>query len=81
MNENILTLDKIMPGDSVKIININGNIEIKRRLLDLGIAPNSIIKSEFKSPFNDPVAYFIKGTTIALREEDARNIMVESYYE
>lgn len=79
MNKNILTLDKIMPGDSARIININANSSIKRRLLDLGIAPNSIIKSEFKSPFNDPVAYLIKGTTIALREEDAKNIMVEFY--
>lgn len=81
MNKNILSLDKIMLGNSAKIININGNIEIKRRLLDLGIAPNSIIKPEFKSPFNDPVAYLIKGTTIALRNDDAKNIMVEAYYE
>lgn len=79
MNKNILTLDKIMVGNKARIININGDTEIKRRLLDLGIAPNSIIKSEFKSPFNDPVAYLIKGTTIALRLEDARNIVVESY--
>lgn len=79
MNKNILTLDKIMLGNKARIINVNGDAEIKRRLLDLGIAPNSIIKSEFKSPFNDPVAYLIKGTTIALRLEDARNIVVESY--
>lgn len=79
MNKNILTLDKIMLGSSARIININGDAKIKRRLLDLGIAPNSIIKSEFKSPFSDPVAYLIKGTTIALRLEDARNIVVESY--
>lgn len=81
MNKNILTLDKISVGDKAKIVKINSDIEIKRRLLDLGIIPNSIIKSEFKSPFNDPVAYLIRGTTIALREEDAKNIVVEPYYE
>lgn len=81
MNKNILTLDKISVGNKAKIIKINSNTEIKRRLLDLGITPNSIIKSEFKSPFNDPVAYLIRGTTIALREEDAKNIIVEPYYE
>ena len=81
MNKNILTLDKISLGNNAKIISINNDIEIKRRLLDLGIAPNSIIKPEFKSPFNDPIAYLIKGTTIALRMDDAKNIMVEEYHE
>lgn len=81
MNKNILTLDKIRLGNSAKIIDINDKLEIKRRLLDLGIAPNSIIKPEFKSPFNDPVAYLVKGTTIALRLEDAKNITVEEYHE
>lgn len=72
-----LTLDKLKPGESAKIIKINSDYELKRRLLDLGIIPNSNIKCEFKSPFNDPIAYFIKGTTIALRVCDAKNIYVE----
>ena len=72
-----LTLDKIKPGQKAKILKINSDYELKRRLLDLGILKDSEIKCEFKSPFNDPVAYFIKGTTIALRVEDAKNIYVE----
>lgn len=73
-----LTLDKLKPGESAKIIKINSDYELKRRLFDLGIIPNSNIKCEFKSPFSDPIAYFIKGTTIALRVCDAKNIYVEA---
>lgn len=72
----ITTLDKIMINKKVKIIDINQNSKLKRRFLDLGITPNSYIKCEFESPFKDPRAYLIKGCTIAIRNEDASDIMV-----
>ena len=31
-----------------------------------------------KSPSGDPVAYFIRGAVIALRQEDAQKVMIES---
>lgn len=79
MNKNTLTLNKIKVGECAKVIDITPNSKIKRRLLDLGITPNSKIDCAFKSPFNDPVAYLIRGTVIALRAEDAKDIIVEPY--
>jgi Fe2+ transport system protein FeoA len=56
------------------------SVEIKgkeqRRLFDLGLVPGSKIKKVFKSIFNDPIAYEIKKTTIAIRNEDAKFIEV-----
>lgn len=49
----------------------------QRRLFDLGILPGSKIKKVFKSIFNDPIAYEVKKTTIALRNEDAYLIEVK----
>ena len=46
------------------------------RLEELGIIKGSIIKCELISPFNDPKAYLIKGSTIAIRNEDAKDIKV-----
>lgn len=75
----ITSLDKVKLHEKVKILEINSDYELKRRLLDLGITPKTTVTCEFKSPFNDPKAYFIRGTTIALRDEDAKNIKVVIY--
>ncbi len=49
---------------------------IRRRLRDLGIIEGTCIECAFKSPSKDPVAYQIRGTVIALRNEDAKKIIV-----
>jgi ferrous iron transport protein A len=61
------------------------DVEIKgkeqRRLFDLGIIPGAKIKKVFKSIFNDPIAYEVKKTIIAIRNEDARLIEVRNQNE
>ncbi|HZK28267.1 MAG TPA: FeoA family protein, partial [Thermoclostridium sp.] len=45
--------------------------------LDLGLVSNTAIEALQKSPSGDPTAYQIRGAVIALRKEDAFNILVE----
>ncbi len=47
------------------------------RLLDLGLVPGTKIRPEFDSPFGSPRAYFIRGSMIALRREQAEKILVK----
>lgn len=72
----ITTLDKININTTAKIIDIDNNSKLKNRMQSLGITPNNYIKCEFKSPFNNPRAYLIKGCTIAIRNEDAKDVKV-----
>ncbi|MFN2251060.1 MAG: DtxR family transcriptional regulator [Anaerolineae bacterium] len=48
----------------------------RRRLLDLGVVPGTVIDVEFRSPGGDPTAYTIRGATIALRASQADHIRV-----
>ena len=73
------TLDKISIGDKVKVKKINPDCKLKRRLLDIGLIPNTPIELLYRSPFGDPGAYLIRGTIIAIRNKDAKEIGV--YYE
>lgn len=50
----------------------------RRRLLDLGIVPGTEIHAELRSMGGDPVAYRIRGATIALRKEQADLIYIRS---
>lgn len=46
----------------------------RRRLMDLGVVPGTEIIAEMKSASGDPIAYQIKGASIALRKELADRI-------
>ena len=46
----------------------------RRRLMDLGIVPGTEIEAEMKSIGGDPVAYKIRGASIALRKKQADKI-------
>jgi DtxR family Mn-dependent transcriptional regulator len=50
----------------------------RRRLLDLGVVPGTVIRAELASLSGDPVAYRIRGAMIALRTEQADLIHVKS---
>lgn len=74
-----MPLDTLSPGQSGIVTGISSRsrgVE-RRRLLDLGVIPGTEISVEMIGPGGDPTAYRIRGTVIALRETQARLILVE----
>ena len=57
-----------------KEINCNGSI--KRRLLELGLIPNTPIPPIMKSVAGDPIAYEVRNIILAIRKQDANKIVV-----
>jgi DtxR family transcriptional regulator, Mn-dependent transcriptional regulator len=49
----------------------------RRRFLDLGLTPGTMIYPELQNFFNDPRAYRVRGTLIALRKDQAAQIWVK----
>ncbi|GAA0739328.1 FeoA family protein [Clostridium oceanicum] len=72
----ITTLNEVKVGCKCKVLGIKSEGLLKQRLLDLGVVPSTIISVLRKSPFGDPTAYFIRETCIALRKEEAKDIIV-----
>ena len=71
-------LSTLIPGEKATVVRISGacrGIE-RRRLLDLGITPGTIVEAEMISPSGDPTAYRIRDTTIALRKEQSNQIHI-----
>ncbi len=74
---NKTTLDSVNIDDDCYVDNIDGNqSEKEKRMYDLGLTKNTIIRPLFKSMFGDTAAYLIKGSVIALRKSDAQKIHV-----
>ncbi len=55
-------------------LNLSG--PIRRRLHDLGLIEGTKVRCLYKSAWQDPVAYSIRSTVIALRNVDTRSIFV-----
>ena len=72
-----LTLNKASPEKSYEVIDIRLNNTHRRRILDLGLIPTTTLKVLQKSPLGDPVAYLIRGSVIALREEYTKKVIVK----
>lgn len=49
----------------------------RRRFLDLGLTPGTIVEAALSNPFKDPVAYRVRGTLIALRGDQAEKILID----
>lgn len=74
----IKKLNDLTPGDWGVITRIDNKGNIRRRLIDLGFAEKSRVCCVLTAPFGDPKAFYIKGTVIALREEDSSRINIQT---
>lgn len=72
----ILTLDTSKIGKKYVIHSLNCSGDIRRRFLDLGLVPSTEIVPMFSAPFGDPIAYNVRGTLIAIRQNDSKHINI-----
>lgn len=77
--ENTSRLSGLKLGEEAKIIGISRECrgEFRRRLLDLGFVINTKIHIDMESPMLNPRAYLIRNTSIAIRNEQAKFILIK----
>lgn len=73
-NQTSLSQIKIGSACIVSALHLEGLL--RRRMMDLGIIPGTAVQCILRGPSGDPTAYAVRGTTIALRKEDAAKINV-----
>ena len=73
----IENLSQLPLNQNGRIENVECNEGIKRRLLDLGLVKGTNIVPILVSPSGDPRAFLVRGTIIAIRKEDAKDIKIE----
>lgn len=72
-----MNLFELQSGKKCLIDKITITGSMRRRLLDLGLAPNTKVECVGKSPLGDPKAFLIRGAVIALREETCQKIFIK----
>jgi DtxR family Mn-dependent transcriptional regulator len=66
-------------GESATVVGLSPQLRgpERRRMLDLGLIPGTVVGAEIRSPSGDPVGYRIRGAVIALRREQADQIRID----
>lgn len=74
-----IPLDSLLTGQKGRVLQLSPRLRgaERRRLLDLGMLPGTVVEAELSSPMGDPVAYRVRDSLIALRGEQARCVQVE----
>ena len=71
-----MTLNNLKVGECCVVKKIKDSSKIKRRLLDIGLIPGTIIECVLSSPSKDSLAYLIRGSMFAIRNIDSKEIEV-----
>jgi ferrous iron transport protein A len=72
-----MSLDQLPIGSKGTVTSLALEGAERRRLLDLGLSIGAEIEAVRRSPLGDPVAYLVRGSTIAIRREQAQKVEVE----
>lgn len=78
MNGYLIPLSNLQVGSTGVVRSLAAMGASRRRMLDLGLVNGTQVQAVLRSPAGDPVAYQIRGAVIALRSEEAGQILVDS---
>lgn len=71
-----MTLNELPIGIEAVITQVGGEGILRCRLLDMGLIPKTKIMVTKVAPMGDPIELRLRGYTLTIRIEDARNIQV-----
>jgi Fe2+ transport system protein A len=72
-----MTLATLEIGQMARIVKVGGEGALRRRLLDMGLTPNTKVMVRKIAPMKDPIEIFVRDYELTLRKEDASQIEVE----
>ncbi len=70
-------MNKLKPGQSGRIAFVSGEKAIRKRLLEMGLVPNTLFEVIRVAPLGDPFEIKVRGYFLSLRKEEAKSIEVE----
>ncbi|MHC1750870.1 MAG: ferrous iron transport protein A [Cellulosilyticaceae bacterium] len=70
-------LKDVKCGETVKVIKLEGEGAVRRRIMDMGITKGVEVYVRKVAPLGDPVEVTVRNYELSLRKADAQNIIVE----
>lgn len=71
-----MNLTNLPIGVKAKVIAVNGNDAISKRLMEMGVVPGVFVRVIKSAPFGDPLEIRVRGYHLAMRKNEADTIEV-----
>ncbi len=71
------TLKTAKIGETVKVVRLNGEGAVKRRIMDMGLTKGTEVYIRKVAPLGDPIEITVRGYELSLRKADAEMVEVE----
>ena len=71
------TLKDVRVGQTAKVVKLNGEGPVKRRIMDMGITKGVSVYVRKVAPLGDPVEVTVRGYELSVRKADTEMIAVE----
>ena len=71
-----MTLNKLEIGKTAKIVRLNGEGAVKRRIMDMGLTKGTEVTVRKVAPLGDPIEITVRGYELSLRKDEAVKIEV-----
>lgn len=71
------TLKHAKPGETVRVVRVNGIKAVKRHIMDMGITRGTEIQVLRTAPLGDPLEINLRNFAMSIRKDDADMIEVE----
>ena len=74
----IKTVAELTEGEEATVVGVRGRGAIRTRLLEMGLTRGTRLTMIGRAPLGDPLEVKVRGYLLALRREEARDIVVET---
>ena len=72
-----MNLTNLPIGSRAKVVAVNGNNAISKRLMEMGVVPGVSVRIIKSAPFGDPLEIRVRGYHLAMRKNEADAIEVD----
>lgn len=71
------TMWELSHGQQATVVALTARGAMRRRLQDIGLVPGARVECINRGMFGEPTAFCIRSAVVALRREDASDVIVE----
>lgn len=71
------TLNQLKPGEYARVLRVEGEGPLRRRLMDMGLVRGVEVELVKAAPLGDPLDFRLRGYHLALRRSEAARVRIE----
>jgi len=70
------TLNDLKVGETAKVVRLNGEGAVKRRIMDMGLIKGTEVTVRKVAPLGDPIELTVRGYELSIRKDEAAKVEI-----